>query len=355
LLGVSVYLGNQGETEQDHYLKRMSEAGFKSIFTSLLIPEDDASQYKQLLKTLGKQALQYNMELMPDISPVTLSNLGYNYENLPEIQSWGITGLRIDYGLDAKLIASLSQKIKISLNASTLDPTFLAELTSNGLRIKNVEVWHNFYPRPETGLSRGYFIKQNLWLRKQGFSVMAFVPGDEKLRGPLEQGLPTLEEHRFLPPFEGCLDLMKNCYVDKVLVGDRTIKEETFNQFKIYHDGIIPLRYKPRQIDQVSKNLLGLTHRNRLDPARDVIRSEPARILANKNGYCIKPHNTVERVKGSITIDNLHYKRYQGELQITLTDLPGDDKVNVLGKVIESDLPLLTHIDAGQKFKLIEV
>nr|WP_257785805.1 DUF871 domain-containing protein [Planococcus halocryophilus] len=68
--------------------------------------------------------------------------------------------------------------------------------------------------------------------------------------------------------------------------------------------------------------------------------------------HLLKPENTIIRIKGSITVDNERYGRYRGELQITKRDLPADDKVNVIGKVIEEDLALLTSIKGGVKFQI---
>ena len=65
--------------------------------------------------------------------------------------------------------------------------------------------------------------------------------------------------------------------------------------------------------------------------------------------------NTKARSKGSITRDNDRYGRYRGEVQITLRDLPADERVNVVGRVVEADLPLLSFLQPGQIVKLIQV
>ncbi|TKV17243.1 DUF871 domain-containing protein, partial [Citrobacter sp. TBCS-11] len=54
--------------------------------------------------------------------------------------------------------------------------------------------------------------------------------------------------------------------------------------------------------------------------------------------------NTSERSRGSITIDNCDYGRYMGEIQIVKNDLAADEKVNVVGKIIAEDRPLITFI-----------
>lgn len=173
---------------------------------------------------------------------------------------------------------------------------------------------------------------------------MAFIPGDGLKRKPLFKCLPTLEKHRNLPTFLAFLE-MKTCYVDKIFIGDLTITDWTLQQFQSYADGIIPLRVNKEQ----NYPLWNIIHRNRLDAARDVVRSENARIDVARfeNGKTIEPANTIHRPIGSITLDNQLYGRYEGELQITLIDLPADEKVNVLGNVIQEDQPLLKYVKKG--------
>ncbi|MFD6441888.1 DUF871 domain-containing protein, partial [Peribacillus sp. NPDC060186] len=66
----------------------------------------------------------------------------------------------------------------------------------------------------------------------------------------------------------------------------------------------------------------------------------------------VKPQNTVERSLGSITMDNDAYGRYRGEVQICRRDLEANHRVNVIGLVIEEDLPLLALLEPGQSVKI---
>ena len=59
--------------------------------------------------------------------------------------------------------------------------------------------------------------------------------------------------------------------------------------------------------------------------------------------------NIYARPKGSVTIDNNLYQRYEGEIQITKRDLPCDQKVNVLGQVKTYDLALLDYISSNTR------
>lgn len=353
MLGISVYLANDQTSFQTSYIRKMREQGFTSLFTSLHIPEDDPSVYKEKLQELGKLAQKYDMELIADISPASLQYLGYRLDNAPDLLTWGVKGLRIDEGMDEQTIAHLSQNMKIVLNASTITREALTKMQKAGVRLSATEAWHNFYPRPETGLDFQAMKEKNKWLKEQGLIVMAFIPGDEKLRGPLFQGLPTVEAHREISPFAAYMHLQQEGCVDKVVVGDISIKESTIQQFATMQKGkVFLLRARARTKNQLLLQSLRIPQTNRLDVARDCLRSVESRACRRYSEQTISPTNTIERPKGTITIDNEKYGRYQGEIQVTKRDLPADSKVNVIGNVIAEDLPLLSFIHGGDRFKV---
>ncbi|HDX9652365.1 TPA: DUF871 domain-containing protein [Bacillus wiedmannii] len=349
MIGVSIYLSKERVKKQEEWLKVAKENGFSSIFTSLHIPEDDPGTYKELIQILGKQALENDMELMVDVSPKSLHHLGITYENVEELLDWGITGLRMDYGIKPKEIARVSHKMKVALNASTITDSFWKELIIENIKVENVEAWHNFYPRPETGLAKSFLQKQNQYLHECGIKTMAFISGDGERRGPLYEGLPTLEKQRNMRPLEAYLELVQHCGVDKVLIGDISGSVESVQEIASASRGIIPLRYKSFICDKEALKVVERVHTNRLDPARDVIRSVESR---EGNRVILKPMHTIARKKGSITIDNELYGRYAGEMQVATHDLPKDEKVNVVGMVVEEDLSLLPYVGAGKMFQL---
>ncbi|PFJ17117.1 cell surface protein [Bacillus cereus] len=349
MIGVSIYLSKERVEKQKEWLKIAKENGFLSIFTSLHIPEDNPNTYKELIQILGKQALENEMELMVDVSPKSLHHLGITYENVKELVGWGITGLRMDYGIAPKEIARVSHKMKVALNASTITESFWEELIAEKIRVENVEAWHNFYPRPETGLAKSFIQKKNQYLHECGIKTMAFIPGDAEKRGPLYEGLPTLEKHRNMRPLEAYLELVQDCHVDKVLIGDRSASLETMQEIASVSRGIIPLRYQSFITNSEALKAVEQVHTNRVDPARDVIRSVESR---EECKVVLQPMNTISRKKGSITIDNELYGRYAGEIQIVINDLPKDEKVNVVGKVVEEDVSLLSYVGSGNMFQL---
>ncbi|MDY0406492.1 MupG family TIM beta-alpha barrel fold protein [Virgibacillus sp. 179-BFC.A HS] len=353
MLGISVYLAKDKQDFNKKWIKKAIKNGFSSIFTSLHIPEENPAAYKYLLQDLGDQAKNNGLDLIVDISPDSFRHIGLDVKDVEPLSRWGATGIRVDYGFTAKEIVDLSNRIKVFLNASTLTEKFLKELVHLGLNTKNTIAAHNFYPRPETGLSTKYVIKKNRFLKRYNIGTLAFIPGDGEKRQPLYEGLPTVESHRYESPVYAYLDLTENCLTDDVYVGDPSLTDQTLFTFKLLSEGIIPLKYK-RENESDFKDFhvyLEEPKSNRLDAAQDVIRLEGSRVDLHNHGM-LSPKNTIPRKKGAITIDNERYGRYAGEIHIALKDLDEDPKVNVIGHVVQADLPLLDYIHGGTAFIL---
>lgn len=346
MFGFSVFLGKPlSETFEDQMDRRL-KAGFDSVFTSLHIPEDDSSVYLERLKRLGDWTSKHNLSLYADISGEALEKMGLSFSDPEGLRNTGLTGLRMDYGIPMDRIASLSNMFAVALNASTLTEEDLEELSRQGACMENFVAWHNYYPRPETGLSKAAFAEKNRWLKEKGLKVASFVPGDEECRGPLYAGLPTLEKHRYQNPFAGALESLRDCWVDEVFIGDPSLSMETFEQFRLFNEtGRLLLL---AELYQTSVRIEGV-HTNRPDPARDVFRSSEGRL---ENTGTIKPERTDARPVGSITVDNDLYGRYSGEVQITYKDLPSDDKINVVGRIRKEDVAVLLQSRAGEKIEI---
>lgn len=345
--GLSVYLSEPLTEEFIAWVKRMREIGFTSMFTSLHIPEDDPSVYTERLRDLGMFARELDMELFADIAPTSLAALGKTWDDAHTLIDWGVTGLRVDYGVTPKQVADLSTRMTIALNASTLTENELADMKRHGLVTDNVEAWHNFYPRPETGLDREWFDDKNEWLRRQGLRIQAFIPGDGTLRGPLFERLPTLEDHRVLSTFACYVEL--SGAVDRILIGDPGLTDETIEQFASNEDGILVLRAKALTTIEPA---FYRVQTNRMDPARDVVRSVESRGYGRPGDRLLDPVEAKPRPIGTITVDNVNYGRYAGEMQVTKRDLGSDKRINVLGRVIEEDRPLIRAIGPGTKFRI---
>lgn len=349
MFGVSVFLGDELTIETKDYLQAMKDSGFEGVFSSVHIPEEDPSQYVERLKTLGQWTKEMDMQLMVDISGEALKKIGFSFDRPEEMLAIGITGLRMDYGITNQISAQVSQSMMVAFNASTITQEDVEELQKFHANFDQMEAWHNYYPRPETGLEKSQFIRKNQWLKALGFKIMAFVPGNGTLRGPLFCQLPTLENHRGLHPLASTIELLEECAVDNVYIGDPTIDDRTKQQF-FYYIKKKTVLFSIKEVPET--NYLAVIvgeHQNRWDAARDVIRSADARF---RTIATIEPQHTNDRVKGSITLDNKLYGRYMGEIQLVKRPLFNDEKVNIVAHVVPEDLPLIDWCKAGQLFEL---
>lgn len=334
MIGISVYLT---DPLAEHRLIEAKGKGVTRAFTSLHIPEEsgDLQEKAQKLLTLAREL---GMEVYADVSLRTPKHLGV--EKLEDLTSFGVLGLRLDDFFDHETILQLSKRFRIALNASILFEEDLIQLFEKGLEPERLIAWHNFYPRRETGLEENFFRKQSKLFKDVGIPVAAFVPGRGEKRGPLFEGLPTLERHRELDPFVAAVELLENGCTD-VYVGDPDPGEGLLEQLVRYDTNrVLPIRVRSNQ-------LTSQEYQPRPDMARDVIR-----MMDTRSQTPIEPANTVERTTGSVTMDNDRYGRYRGEIQITLCDLRADERVNVIGEVIPEDLPLLKLIRPKQRIYL---
>lgn len=347
MIGFSCYLNDSATEQQAAYLKQMQQAGFTGVFTSLQLSEAKPEIIRQRLDQLVANCHQLGLTIMADVSAASLQRLGIALHDGKAIQALGLDGLRIDDGIDMTTVAVLSHTMAIALNASTLSACMIDQLANAKANLRHIEAWHNFYPRPETGLDPAWFAQKNKWLHALGFKTMAFISGDAQQRGPLFAGLPTLEAHRGLLPLAAYLEL-RQLAIDHVYVGDPQLSPRSIAAFQAYvHDQVLLI-----QVQTDDERLLHLTWHSRPDIAQKVVRLAEARlehIFATP-----QPAQTDPRPRGSITLDNSAYGCYAGELQLTRCDLPADPRVNVIGKIEPSNLPLLDQIGPHQaiRFKI---
>ncbi len=350
MFGFSVYLSAPITACTKNRVARLAKSGFEGVFTSLNLPEDDSSVLLQRLTDLGSERRRLRLELTVDISTVALERLGISLDKVHELTDIGVTQLRIDNGIPMPSVAALSRKMGVALNASTISEQDIELLKESQANFDNLEAWHNYYPRKNTGLEEKWFNQQNAWLKKNGFTVMAFAPGDSDLRGPVFATLPTLESGRYQHPLAAALNLLNN-NVNKVYIGDADLQLETAAQFDSYFRFNTLLLHATTEIDLPEYLTAGdLVFHQRPDVARDAVRLREGRSLKEKT---IKPANIKERVRGAITLDNKLARRYEGELQLIKRNLPADPTVNVLGYISQNDLDLLEACGANQSIQLV--
>lgn len=344
-LGYSVYLSNYDQIK--HKLTQLFNPG-SYLFASFHIDEEMDEYYVEKSKSMCRELNEIGYKIIGDVSRKTLMKFGcrnlYSFYNM-----LGLSMLRIDYGFSDAEIIEISKHIPICFNASTAQEESAKRFLSKD---KNVCGMHNFYPRPETGLDSELFEEINRKLRRLGMKVIAFIPGDIFRRGPLHEGLPTLEVHRFVSPFAAYIDLKLSFGIDGVCVGDGIISQYDRNRVRAFDEnGVLEI---PALLDKSYVTLYGKRFTIRPDSPRWIKRLAESREYSCMGANVIPDHITA-RDAGCITMDNERYLRYSGEIHIVTENLPKDDRVNVIGRIGNGYQLLLKNIKNGQRIQFVEL
>ena len=349
--GFSIYFGLDNKKEEN--IKLLEEAyklGFTRIFTSFHIPEANYSILKTEAREFFKLAENYNMDIITDISPSTFKFLDLEHMDLKGLCDMGVRTIRVDFGYTEEEISEMSKNsygIKIQLNASTITKEFFENLDRYCPNYKNVDALHNFYPRVGTGISEECMIEKNTILNKRGIKASAFVQSNNRKRGPLYEGLPSLEDHRNLEVREAANHLFA-LGNKSVFIGDSLPSKEELRDLSSLNPEGVELFIELKECDNVTLRLLSETYTQRIDEARDAIRASESRLLLK--GDKIGALNTVDKNYGDVIIDNENYMRYMGELQILKVSQKADYRTNVVASVLQKHFYLLKYIKGGKKF-----
>jgi hypothetical protein len=349
--GISIYVG-LGYTEEaiQEYLLCARQYGYSRIFTSLHIPEADRQKVLQEFILMTQHARQLGFSITADISPASYEALGIAPGNTDALVGLGIDTLRLDFGFNLEETIQFMKKnnLAIELNASIVDEATLYTILDAGIDPARLRACHNFYPRPETGLSYRLFAEKSRIFQRYGITVAAFLASQHNPRGPIHLGVPTLEQHRYMNPVTAAKHFLASQLVDAVLFGDPFASPEELSGVASLDEGYIELtvEIKP-DISSLERDILFARHTNRNDPGEHVIRSQEARGLCR--GSVIK-RLPLPRPCGAVTIDNEDYLRYMGELQVVCHELPLDVRTNVVAQVVQEELFLLDYIHPGVSF-----
>ncbi len=344
-LGFSLYLSTY--EQQRSALEAWAGTG-APIFLSLHISEEFDATYCQRAREICHSLAVFGFRTIADVSVKTLQQFGCESltDLAKELKLWG---LRIDYGFSAQEIGEMATQMPIVLNASTTSAADARRIAALG---QEVFALHNFYPRPETGLDEELLMQTTARLKEAGLSVQGFIPGDTLLRGPLHEGLPTLELHRHVLPSAAFVDMTLRFGMDDIFLADPGLSAK--EQQRIAHFCKTGTICVPARLDENWQHLYGKEFTCRIDSPRWLIRFQESRTYSCQ-GQTVEPQNCTERRRGSITVDNKLYGRYSGELMLMREDLKADDRVNVIGSVPENAQLLLDRIERGAKFMLVEV
>lgn len=346
-LGFSLYFGT-GLAQNLALIQRMADAGLKLAFTSLHIPEETNADYQSDIRSIFEACQRHGVELMVDVGPRTVEKLGY--ASIDQLIQTPIRHIRLDYGFSVQDMIELSKTFHIVLNASTLSSFELRTLQYSEADLSRFSACHNFYPKPHTAISIDDARRINDKLDLSGIAPMMFIAGDKTLRGPLHEGLPTIEAHRHLSPVLAALTLRTQAHCETVLIGDIDVTDQSLKALSDLAKGYVTLNVK---LDKGYEAYLNTVHHDRPDSSPDVIRSQESRLYATP-GKTVEPIPSRPIKRGDILLSNQKYLRYSGELEIARVDLPQDDRYNVIGRVCDDSLAFLDHITSGFGFLMKE-
>lgn len=350
-IGISLYLSS-GRNVHEAVVRKAANAGVRHAFTSLHIPEETGVDYRTEMRGLLDLCRRAGISLMADISPRTLQKLGC--QDFDDVAALGITHARLDVGLDARQVVELSRVFHVTFNASTVSWADIEAWRAAGADLSRFAACHNFYPKRLTGLSLESVAHTNVRLKELGFQIMAFVPGDATLRGPLHEGLPTVEAHRGDKGDDLARDMLElfSAACDVVFVGDPDVSETMWERMGELGQGYVSLR---ASLDEGFEYLYGRVQHDRPDSSPHVIRSQESRLWDDVPEAPV-PHSGSAGTTcsvGDVIVSNASFGRYAGEVEIARRPFALDARDTVAGHVDERDLKFLPFVCHGAGFLLM--
>ncbi len=333
--GLSIFTGLKEYTlaESLKYLEYAHEHHIEMIFSSAHINEADRSIEE--LNIIIEKCHEYGMKFVIDVSKKAFENLGLSDK---------VFAYRLDYGFTDEEIIELSKsdKFYIELNASTLSEVKLLKYIDMGINLSHVRASFNYYPKLYTGHDIEDAKKIIKMFNKYGINVGAFLPSFYQQRPPMYEGLPSIESHRYQDKGIS-IEELKAIGVSEVFIGDAYASNEEINLLEQHCS------------DDVVLDLL-LDNKEDCDLFSDVLNVRPdynnylLRVSGGR-GKEVRPiNNHFVRNKFDVTIDNELFKRYSGEVNIVINELPSDERVNIIGKVKCSDI-VVSKIKENKKIK----
>ena len=360
--------GYEGARRWERYMEEAAGAGFDEVFLSLHLPEFTVSEQLELLCDVAGKARALGQSLTVDVGGGQLEELLASENYCEQIRQAGVDFIRLDYGYTMEQVRGIWKRWAVKgfvLNASTYREEELVSMQREFLAVdENIQLraCHNYYPRPESGLSYHFFLQQNEIFYRLGIPVYSCIPDDENPRGPVREGLPTVETHRRMgleqvvrqlaaSPANTGLMAADEYFAPEKLVRirraaeeerrllERSLESSLESPQESSQERILELAFFPAE--GATEEELGLvyagTHHIRYDSNDQVLRSQSSRQMSEYAGQ-VAPRPACPRPAGTVTVDNSLYGRYSGEVEIVMEDLPADRRVNCVGQAAEEDL-----------------
>lgn len=359
-LGVSIYPSKSNLDEDKKYLKLASELGFTRIFTSLLEIDGDRDEVVNKYREIIEYGNSLGMQTTLDISPRLFDQLGVSYEDLKFFAEIGADSIRLDVGFSGQEEALMTKNeydLKVEVNMSS-GTKYIDNIMAYQPKRENLIASHNFYPMKYSGLSRPHFEKTTAQFNAYNLNTAAFITSQVGELGPwpVQTGLCSMEEHRYLP-----IELQVTHYkmldtIDDLIIGNGYASEEELKKaseaFFSPHI-LLPVELADNITDLEKKVILEELHVYRGDRSAYLLRSTMTRVKYREEDFPVHTTGPVE--KGSVILGNNNFGQYKGETQVILLPIEDDGTRNIVGKITDDAIELLSDLNPWSSFRFVEM
>lgn len=342
--GISLYPDKATYDQCKTYIDLASKYNFKIIFVNYLDLDRSDQKMVEKFRQVFKYAVSKNCEIVLDVNPDVFQQLNITWQDLKYFKDLNVSTLRLDGNFDRITEAHLSNnsegiKIELNNNASLMNKT-IDHIVAYQANIANLTACHNFYPQKYSALSYKYFKHYTQIIKNMTIPVGAFVTlqtNDDIGPWDVNDHLPTLEMHRYLPIDFQVRHLFVNKLIDYVLISTQFASEDTFKQISEIDLSILNLKIKPSlSLSEVEKEIVfNNKHFVRGDISDYIARSTQTRVKYKDKSIKVRLHDQSMFQIGDLVMPNDNYNKYKGELQIVLQPIENDGKRNYIGSLMD--------------------
>lgn len=247
-LGISIYPEHDSVERIKKYIDDASRNGFTRIFSCLLsVQGKTADEIIEEFRPINDYAHERGMEIVYDVAPAVLKNLGVEWDNLEFFKKMHADGIRLDEGFDGMKEALMTcnpQGLKIEINAS-MGNGYIDNICTHNPDLAHLTTCHNFYPQRYSGLSLKHFRKCNEDIKAHNLPIAAFIGSSRPGTfgpWPVNEGLCTLEDHRDLPLDAQARLLLAEGTVDGILIANCYATEEELEALSKLQPGVLNIK-----------------------------------------------------------------------------------------------------------------
>lgn len=384
ILGVSLYPEQETMEEMESYLKLASKYGFKKVFTSMFSVPGDKEEVMAYFKNLCDIVHKYGMIISGDCNTDFLAKVGASEKDLTPFKEMGLDIIRMDFPyMDERDVTLINNDCGIKIELSSALTGVVEAALKNGANPKQFGTCHNFYPERYTGAAIEDIRPVNKKLHELGIPSAVFISSHvEGAHGPwpVANGLPTLEDHRWIPVDLQVRHLIAMGDVDEIIFGNAFASEEEFKAIdavmkeayvnipKIEALGClanivpngdverVPFKVELTEgVTDIEKEIVfNFDKHSTGEYTYYMIRSRWARMFYKNASIPERKCDQEYFHRGDVVIVNDNLNNYKAEVQIVLKDMKVDGQRNLIGRIPLEEHILLDEMHAGDHLCFIE-